>query len=446
MTLSAPPRPTHWILALAAALVLAGCSSMTPPGGSATASGPQQRPLEDCLQASVGKVFTPGRTNDPIPTSARPAKGEAIQDPTYGACMARATDHESEPPVGFARNDYSRRNPFNADGSRFLVYAYDGYWHLYDGATLAWLARLPGLASDSEPNWHETDPNLLYWIPSFGIGMTINLLDVRNMRSKTVADMGRQLRQRWPKAEVAWSKSEGSPSRDRRYWALMVEAEGFLTQGIAVWDQQEQRLVGMLDTNERPDYVSMSPSGKHILVAWNHRIAVFDRELRNRRDLPARIEHADIALDAAGNDVYVAIDYRDPQGAIVMIDLDTGERTALEPTYIAGTATAMHFSGKAFDRPGWVLVSTFARGESAQQWLHEKIFALELKAQPRVVQLAHHRSTLGGEVRGWNYFRAPHAAVNRDFTRILFSSNWGVVDRLDVDAYMLALPPDALPR
>ena len=444
MSISLSPRLTSWAGALAASLVLTACSSVQSPG---TSSGVQlPRPLEDCLQANAGRIFTPGRTNDPIPALARPPKGEALPEPTYGTCMVRATDHASEPPVGFARNDYSRRNPFNADNSLFLAYAYDGYWHLYDAGTFAWITRLPGLAGDAEPQWHETDPHLLYWLPSFGLGMTINRLDVRNMRSTVVADLGKVLRQRWPDAEVAWSKSEGSASRDRRYWALMVEAEGFQVRGLAVWDMLEQRLLGTLDTDDRPDYVSMSPSGRHMLVAWNDRIVVFDRKLENRRELPARIEHADIALDAAGNDVYVAIDYRDDDGAITMIDLDTGVRTELEPTYIAGSATAMHFSGKAFDRPGWVLVSTYARSDTPQQWLHEKIFALELKAEPRVVQLAHHRSLLSPTQRDRNYFRAPHAAVNRDFTRVLFSSNWGVIDRLDVDAYMLALPPDALPR
>src|SRR3546814_15126746 len=74
-----------------------------------------------------------------------------------------------------------------------------------------------------------------------------------------------------------------------------------------------------------------------------------------------------------------------------MRDIDTGVKTLLFPTYIDGTATAYHISGKAFSRPGWVLMSTYARF-GAEKWLHERIMAIELKANPRIINLAHHHS------------------------------------------------------
>ena len=61
----------------------------------------------------------------PIPTRARPAKGVAGVEPTFGTCLVRATDHAKEGAEGFARNDYSRRQAFNADDTRLLVYALD---------------------------------------------------------------------------------------------------------------------------------------------------------------------------------------------------------------------------------------------------------------------------------------------------------------------------------
>jgi hypothetical protein len=180
-------------------------------------------------------------------------------------------------------------------------------------------------------------------------------------------------------------------------------------------------------------------------VAWLNRIVVFNRDFSNRRDLPARIEHADIALGANGNDVYVAIDYNASGGPIVMTDLVTGVRTELESTYIAGSATAFHFSGKGYDKPGWVLVSSYDRESGSQQWLHEKIFAMELKANPRIVQLAHHHSLLNGVNRENDYFREPHAAISRDWTQVLFSSNWGDVTSLNIDAYLVRIPEGAIP-
>ena len=60
--------------------------------------------------------------------------------------------------------------------------------------------------------------------------------------------------------------------------------------------------------------------------------------------------------------------------------------------------------------------------------------AVELKSGPRVYQLAHHHSA------DLNYWDEPQASVNRDFTKILFNSNWESSNFLDVDAYMVELP------
>src|SRR3546814_15800194 len=90
-------------------------------------------------------------------------------------------------------------------------------------------------------------------------------------------------------------------------------------------------------------------------------------------------------------------------------------------------------SGKAFSRPGWVLMSTYARF-GAEKWLHERIMAIELKANPRIINLAHHHSNYNG------YWTEPHASVSRDFTHVLFSSNWGTSSDLDVAAFMIRLP------
>src|SRR3546814_12955288 len=74
-----------------------------------------------------------------------------------------------------------------------------------------------------------------------------------------------------------------------------------------------------------------------------------------------------------------------------MLDIDTGVKTVLFPTYIAGTATAYHISGKAFAKPGWVLMSTYARF-GAEKWLHERVMAVELKANPTIINIAHHHT------------------------------------------------------
>jgi len=140
-------------------------------------------------------------------------------------------------------------------------------------------------------------------------------------------------------------------------------------------------------------------------------------------------------------DVFVSIDYQSNDGNVFMVDIDTGRRTDLFPTYLNGAASAMHFSGKAYDRPGWVLVSTYATQrarDGSLPWYAEQIFALQLQASPTIYRLGFHRSKSNG------YWSEPHAAVDRGFRRVLYSSNWGGAGDADLDAYELLLPTDSI--
>ncbi len=404
--------------ALAAAPTPTICDSLYAPGW---------KPLE-------GRIVSP-RSSPP-----RPTKGLPVRDPVHGTCIVRVTEHDKEPPKGFARNNYSRRQAFNADNTRFIVDAQDGFWHLYDASTFAHLEQLNGLSGDAEPQWDGLDPDRLYYLPREGVGMKLHVLNVRTGLSDTVADFGPRIRARWPLANAVWTKSEGSPSADGRYWCFMVDDAQWKGLGVVTWDRQEDKFLGMLDLHgQRPDHVSMSPGGGYCVVSGTTiDTLVYDRDLTHPRLLLKGTEHSDLAIDAQGDDVYVAIDYESPGGQVFMTNLRTGRRTDLFPTYLEGTTTALHISGKAYDARGWVLVSTYAegiaRGKPGPQWLQGRLFAVSLQASPRIVLLAHHQSQFA------KYWTEPQASTNRDMTRILFNSNWGTKSETDVDAYMLILP------
>ncbi|MCM5680340.1 hypothetical protein M8A51_12450 [Schlegelella sp. S2-27] len=435
-------RRCHQALASASAAALAMSLGADPSHG-------QRVDTSTAVEAACAKL-QPANTlpraaqhTAPVPALARPGKGEALLDPVHGSCVVRVTAHDQEPPKGFARNDYSRRQAFNADDTRLLVVAQDGYWHLYDARTLKHLKVLSGPAGDAEPQWHPTDPALLYYLPTNGVGMRLHELNVKTGHSRVVADFGTRLRALWPRAQSAWTRSEGSPSADGRYWAFQVDDDRWQGLGLFTYDLIEDKILATYDFaahgKVRADHLSMSPSGRHVVVSWNDGPTAFTRELTQPRVLQRVGEHSDIALTADGDDAYVAIDYKANDGALFMLNLRTGQRTDLFPTYVAGTATALHVSGKAYRRPGWVLVSTYADyGKAGQQWLHRRLFAVELKAKPRIVHLAHHHS------RYAKYWTEPHASANRDFTRLMFNSNWGTASETDVDAYMVLVPPGAL--
>ena len=152
-----------------------------------------------------GFTFVTGLDNSPIPSIARPAKGVPITEPTYKTCLVRISDAASEPPSTFARNDYSRRQAFNADNSKILVYAFDGKWHLYDARTMQYLKQLTGPGGDAEPQWHPTDPNSLYYIPNKG-GMVINKVDISTDVTAVVANFTGRLP--WPTAARVSTKAE----------------------------------------------------------------------------------------------------------------------------------------------------------------------------------------------------------------------------------------------
>ena len=380
-----------------------------------------------------------GKHNESHTPSQRPTKGVAVMDPVYGTCVVRATNHASETDAGFLRNDYSRRQAFNADSTRFLAYALDGHWHLFNAETLAWMRILNGPAADAEPQWHPTNPDLLYYIPNLG-GMEIRELNVETNNWTQVADFTGKLP--WANAARVWTKSEGSPSADARYWGFQVETSSFAPLGLMVWDMVTSSVVGTYDFAEhglgRPDHVSMSPTGDYIVASWDGNdkgTTAFYRDFTSEVKVHHKSEHSDIALLPNGNDAYVAVDYQSNAGDVFMVELQTGEKTVLFESYVGGTGTAFHFSGKGFNVPGWVLVSTYS-SNAATQWLHQKIYAVTLEENPQIVNLGHHHSVSTG------YWTEPHATVNRDFTRVLFSSNWDVSSANDIDAYMMIIPED----
>ncbi|MCK7593980.1 TolB family protein [Pseudomarimonas salicorniae] len=396
--------------------------------------------------------FTPvtGQAIALSPSSPRPAKGASFSDPAFGTCVVRATSHASEPPVGFARNDYSRRQAFNADGTRFLAYARDGAWHLYDAQSLAHLRILDGLGGDAEPQWHPTDPRRLYYVETNG-GMELLQIDVETNQSSVATSFAGKLP--WGNVARVWTKSEGSPSADGRYWCFHAETSDFRIRGVFTYDLQTGTVLGTHPLSERPDHVSMSASGRWCVISGeeypntpnsNFNVVAWSRDFSQSRLLHGNSEHSDLALDANGQDAFVFVDYQSNEGDMVSVNLDTGARTTLFPTYLQGTATAYHVSGKNFAAPGWVLISTYNNYGPSEKWLHRRIFAVELAASPRILNIAHHHSEYCGS-GDTPYFTEPHATVSRDFRRILFSSNWGGSPCDNIDAYMVVLPADFLP-
>lgn len=410
---------------------------------------------------SAGFTLTEGTQNPSITTPPKPGKGQVQTETPFGTCLTRATDYASEPPDGFARNDYSRRQAFNADSTYYIVYSDGGYWHLYDAKTLKYIRQLTPLAGDAEPQWHSTDPNTLYYIARNG-GRQLLKLDVRKNTSSVVADFTGKLPSWAAKAEHISTKSEGSPSADGRYWGFAIMDANFNTLGFMVWDLTSNKLVGSRQANTAIDNVSISASGRWFIINGDGGVWAWSPDFTKKKLLDkASGVHSDLAIGANREDFYVGVDYSSANGDVYATDLDACPSVAASATsapvcprnvlfsmYTAGGWVTMHFSGKAFARRGWVLISTYNLGSNtgAKPWFRDKIFAIELTSKPKVYELAFtHRvsNPAGNDANAINYWNEPQASVNRDFTKILFNSNWNDSSATGVDAYMIVLPPGA---
>jgi hypothetical protein len=341
---------------------------------------------------------------------------------------------------------------FNADGSRILVRGIEATWYLYDAKTLEPIEQLP-FGGAVDPRWDASNPDLLYYSEE----TRLMAYDAGSGAESLVHDFAAD----FPGQSLAavWTKNEGSPSVDSRYWGFMAEDQDWLAAAFLVYDRQTDEVIavrdmrGLSEIDREIDSVTISSLGNYFLAYFDDYcqhgelgtdaepcgLMVYDRDLTNGRSLLRIIGHSDVALDAEGREVVV---YQDiDTDNISVLDLATGTVTPLWPIDFSHTSIGLHFSGRAFQRPGWALVSTHDGDPGAYTWMDDQVFAIELKPGGRVVRLAHTHS-LVDETQEHDYWAEPHASVNPDFTRVVFTSNWGRFGTEEVEMFLISLPPD----
>jgi len=387
-----------------------------------------------------------------IPAISEPAPRVPFLDPAFATCLVRVTNRLLDLDPGDSsqgmKNEYSRVQSFNADESRLLVFTTDGNWYLYDALTLQPLGQLPIW---HEPRWDAEDPDLLYFTEETRL-MSYRISTEQQQVVHEFADdfPGQNL-------SSVWTKYEGSPSIDGRYWGLMAEDQDWMTVALLIYDLESDGVVAMRKTPPSEiDSVTISPLGNYLLAYYDNHcehghlgsddspcgLMVYDTSLANGRGMLRIVGHSDTALNAHGEEVLV---YQDiDTDSISMLDLAIGEITPLWPIDFSHSAIGFHFSGQAFRMPGWVLVSTSNGTHPPSTWMDDQIFAVELVKDGRVVRLAHTHSLYDERIEH-DYWAEPHASVNRDFSQIVFTSNWGQSGTEEVDMYLIKLPTNWVP-
>ncbi len=384
----------------------------------------------------------------PVPDLAEPAPRLPFRDPTFGTCLVRVTDRTADLPADDPsqglKNEYSRVQSFNADGSLILVRSIEARWYAYDAYSLQPLAEVP---ASVEPRWDAQDPAGLYMTDE----TRLLRLDLSRGEQHLIHDFAAD----FPGETLAavWTRYEGSPSADGRIWGLIAQDSDWRPVALIVYDLVENQVLASrrLDADWSIDSVTISPLGDYLLVYHDEvcregtlgnadhpcGLMVYDRSLQVGRGLLPIIGHSDTALDANGREVLVFQDIQHDQ--ISMLDLQSGQVTPLLTIDFSHSPLGFHFSGRAFRRPGWVVVSTHAGAQPSATWMDDQVFVLELVPGGRVFRLAHTHSVVN-EQQEHDYWAEPHATTNPDLSRILFTSNWGRSGSNAVDMYEIVLP------
>lgn len=423
-----------------------------PDAGAADASPPPAPPSPPPTVACTKPPIT-GMNTTPAPLLARPALNVPFVDPTYGMTVARVTAASQvtdRDKPSWVRHEYSRKQPFNANSTRALMVSSNGWMRLYDvtaSGTMSFVKTV-GIGEPQEPTWHPTDPNKVWLYGYYGQGMTISTYDVATDQVSVTRNLSTKLKALFPSAARAWTKQEGRPSDDGRVHCLMVEDASYGMLGLVAYDMNSDTILGSMPTTNRPDHVSTSPKGDYCVPSWGTPTGTraYKTDFSSYTQLHSTSEHSDLAVTKGGAQVYVYSDYN--AGFVSMVDLATGAKTNLFALYGPNSShTAMHISGTSRARPGYVTVSFYGCGadygraacDPTVQWFKDKIVAVELAANPRIVNLAHTHYGDGG------YFAETQAVANPDLTKILFVSTWESSSEADVASYLLQVPSCALP-
>lgn len=444
---------------LVVALALQSCGS-GPADSEVTDTGEDEEPrvvirLPSTSGEGVGcgseqRAFITALNVLETPAMGEPDPRRPYVDPVFGTCVVRVTDRfgdlPSDDPSRGIKNEYSRAQSFNVDGSLLVARSIEAFWYLYDAATLEVLGQLP---VEVEPRWDGEDPFVLRFFDE----ARLMALDIESGKRSVVHDFAADFPDR--SLTAVWTRYEGSPSRDGRYWGLMAQDDDWHVIALLVYDLEQDEVVAVrhVPDGAEIDAVTISPLGTYLLAYFDNYceegrpgdqddpcgLMVYDRDLGRGRSLLPIIGHSDTALDAGGEEVLIFQDIWEDN--ISMLHLESGEVTVLFPIDFSHSPIGFHFSGRAFQRPGWAVIATYSGAEPSATWMDDQVFLVELKKDGRVVRLAHTHSVVDQDMEH-DYWAEPQASANLDLTRIVFTSNWGRSGSEDVEMHMIILPSD----
>lgn len=433
-----------------------------------------------------------------LPAVSLPAKSSNIMtggwhDTAYDTECRRITqisdypfNSGSEPPVTFARHDYSRRHTFNADDSVMLVNVSNGGWYLVDATTLQVIPGgrtgapningIVGMGGACEPFWHPTNPKKLWHTTTDG-DMVWYEYDIDTKVNTVLFDLTTKVRAAggiWATCNRLTTKGEGRPSDDGRYWAFMCIASvggDFNYFGAITYDRQTDTILGriLLEGSAGIDHLSMSPLGDRVVLSWPGAasnlplsqsleeeaarpvskccgVRAYTLDFNSFTQLSVLGEHSDLGWDHLGRQIFAWISFHGGfegvnDGTVSWCLLDDPSQRWSHPyspfPVESGIGHGVHISGRATKkRPGLFVLSRYS-GVGTNP--HDGgVHVAEMIPGGEIYRVAFNRSTASP------YEAEPQASPNSDLTQIVWADDWSGTTQVIMCAVLLpsyAFPP-----
>jgi hypothetical protein len=427
--------------------------------------GPKPKPVDDSVPAQFFGLITSSLDLSTYLTyPGQPLPLGQVTDTLFGKTLTR-TGNSAEDMVELVPV-YSKRQPWNVDGTRFFLYGVTGgRFHLMNGTTFSYIEQMDSLEYDGldvELQWAN-----LYTAPG-----CVNPSDTmfyrfqKSLKTYCVSNEVKAVVHTFAthaSATAIGNKDEGNQSDDDNRWAF-VSFNGATGAQYDVYSYS--RVTDTVTANKdiltmsngtrqngavnAINWIGSSPSGNYVIVNWatngstrGFGVDVFSSALVFQRHICNTNNHGDVGFNAAGEEVYVAMcDSNFADRTFNIVRLSDGSTTNLVvPSPYNLTFTCCHHVSLQGTRgptglKGYALLSHYTNNGtrygsiySETSWGADELIAVKLDDTQRWYRIGQQfnikaTTDLSCGSPGCNYFQEPHAVPNRNFTKVVFGSSW----------------------
>lgn len=367
---------------------------------------------------------------------ALPAAGGSFTDPTFGTEILRVTDEadgtENE-------HGYSYWQCFNADNSIVYVYSVNGIKTLYDLDTAALTisnkrSAFPTLIDGESPLgedqiWDAENKNIIYC-------HTYKNIVAYNVSDNTYSII-KNLEGFIPNNEYVYQMSM---SEDATKFAFSRKRlTDYNVSGYLVYDVTTDSVYSITETHI--DEVQLNKAGTYLWVKTDKQgegviqsqiinLATWEKEELTDNGPDFAPGHGDVGLDfIVGADNW--------ENRLLYRKFDNPHTFYSVWNFEGDWGQDVHVSQLATNE-NWILISCYmaSTGYPFSGLIENEILQVSTDGLMSVRRLCHHQSDYIGS--GNNYWASPRASISRDGRFVIFSSNWGNLDRTDV--FIMKIP------